>query len=168
MSPTPTLPATPVSNPVAYDLIKPHVEAVLPGWRLLHGSMDQLNDELDVMKAGDRTIAVNDIVPVTFDLKKNAAVDVSFSAVLVVMIKSDVADSADTRVGYTREAVGAAASLLYQLQRYGNGVTVEGQVQGQVFINGFDANVDGVDFAVRLKVAAGLFNYCAVPIKPVV
>lgn len=133
---------------------------VLPGCFYRHGEQELANIDLDKTKDTDRIVYLDDKMPFRFNTTKYGQLTgATYSCLVLLLIPSKLADSAEVRQPRVEVMVDAAARLLRALGQHEDVAEVKLTRPADVLFNQFDRNADGVGLYLDLTPRGGL-NVC--------
>ena len=139
---------------------------VLPGCFYSHGEQELANIELDKTKPTDRILYLDDKMPFRFERTKYGQLTgATYSLLVLLLVPSKVADSADVRQPRVAAMVDAAARLVHALGQHSDVAEVKLTRPADVLFNQFDRNADGVGLYLDLTPRGGL-NVCLPASQP--
>jgi len=143
-----------------HDLIQAASQAVLPGCFYYHGEQELANVKLDQTNADMRIVYLDDKMPFRFNVNKYSVLtSTTYSCLLLLLVPSKLADSAEVRTPRVAEMVDAAARLVAELAKHPDVLSVRMTRPNDVLFNQFDRNADGVGLYLDLT-PRGCLNVC--------
>jgi len=143
-----------------HDILKACADQVLPGCFYSHGEQELANIELEKTTAADRIVYLDDKMPFRFVTNKYGALTgTTYSCLLLLLVPSKLADTADVRQPRVALMVDAAARLVQALSTHPDVASVRLVRPADVLFNQFDRNADGVGLYLDLTPRGGL-NVC--------
>jgi hypothetical protein len=143
-----------------HAILQASAEAVLPGCFYYHGEAELANIKLDQTTADMRIVYLDDKMPFRFVTNKYGVLTgTTYSCLLLLLIPSKLADSAEVRQPRVAEMVDAAARLVAALAKHPDVASVKLSRPNDVLFNQFDRNADGVGLYLDLTPRGGL-NLC--------
>lgn len=140
--------------------------AVLPGCFYCHGEQEVANIKLDETTADDRIVYLDDKMPFRFNVSKYGQLTgATYSCLVLLLVPSQLADSAEVRQPRVAAMVDAAARLVQALSKHPDVAAVVLTRPADVLFNEFDRNADGVGLYLDLTPRGGL-NVCLPPSQP--
>jgi hypothetical protein len=143
-----------------HDIIEACANQVLPGCFYRHGEQELANIQLDKTTAADRIVYLDDKMPFRFNVNKyQQLMGTTYSCLLLLLVPSKLADTADVRQPRVQAMVDAAARLVAALGQHPDVASVKLVRPADVLFNQFDRNADGVGLYLDLTPRGGL-NIC--------
>jgi hypothetical protein len=143
-----------------HDIIAACASQVLPGCFYRHGEQELANIQLDKTTANDRIVYLDDKMPFRFVTNKYGVLTgTTYSCLLLLLIPSKLADTAEVRQPRVQTMVDAAAQLVAALAKHTDVASVKLVRPADVLFNQFDRNADGVGLYLDLTPRGGL-NIC--------
>jgi hypothetical protein len=143
-----------------HAILQACAEQVLPACFFYHGEQELANIELDKTTAAMRIVYLDDKMPFRFNVNKyQQMTGTTYSCLVLLLIPSKVADSAEVRQPRVAEMVDAAARLVAALSKHPDVAAVKLVRPADVLFNQFDRNADGVGLYLDLTPKGGL-NIC--------
>lgn len=143
-----------------HAILQACAEQVLPGCFYRHGEQELANIQLDQTTDADRIVYLDDKMPFRFNVNKfQVLTGTTYSCLVLLLVPSKLADSAEVRTPRVAAMVDAAARLVQALWKHPDVASVKLTRPADILFNQFDRNADGVGLYLDLTPRGGL-NVC--------
>jgi hypothetical protein len=145
----------------AADFLKPVIPQALPGVLFFHGTLSQLDTQLNALPTAGQAVCLNNSQHFAVSTTKTGYQQNTETLTLVLCIKSHPAWDQEQRNLLQR--ITRAWALLLPAAFETAGAKVLGNIQGDTFFNLFSANVDGCQVTYQLELP-DMWDPCSIVI----